>query len=157
MKTKQIKEDDTAASVTRKPETISASRCISSDCNATNICIWKNTTPISGLKFPQQQVEATRTKRNTIDHEKIAAFLETLSYPLYFLGFETFNSAIPLYDGVKPYQHLPFQYSLHYQKKKGGKVYHTEFLAQPGSDPRKPLLEKLLKQQFPDKRIISNN
>jgi hypothetical protein len=92
----------------------------------------------------RQQALATINKQNTIDKKKIRKFLETLSYPLYFLDFETFMSAIPLYDGVKPYQNVPFQYSLHYQNKKGSKLYHTEFLAEPVMDPRKPLLEKIL-------------
>ena len=81
----------------------------------------------------------------TGDKKKIGDFLETISYPLYFLDFETFKSAVPLYDGIRPYQHVPFQYSLHYRKTKGGELCHTEFLADPGTDPRKPLLEKLLK------------
>lgn len=92
-----------------------------------------------------QQVVATLKKQNTIDRKKIGDFLETISYPLYFLDFETFTSAVPLYDGIRPYQHVPFQYSLHYRKTKGGELCHTEFLADPGTDPRKPLLDKLLK------------
>ncbi len=108
-------------------------------------------------KKQRQQVEATIKKQNTIDKKKIREFLQTLSYPLYFLDFETFTSAIPLYDGVKPYQHLPFQYSLHYQKKKGGKLFHTEFLAKPGIDPRKPLLENLLTDIPEDVCILTYN
>jgi hypothetical protein len=95
-------------------------------------------------KKQRQQVVATLKKQNVVDKKKIREFLKTLSYPLYFLDFETFMSAIPLYDGVKPYQQIPFQYSLHYQKNKGGKLYHTEFLAKPLIDPRRPLLEKML-------------
>jgi hypothetical protein len=104
-----------------------------------------------------QQVQATLKQRNTIDRDRIEAFLGTLSYPLYFLDFETFMSAIPLYDGVKPYQHLPFQYSLHYQKKKGGRLYHSEFLAEPGIDPRRPLLERLLADVPEDVCILTYN
>ncbi|HPN86733.1 MAG TPA: DUF2779 domain-containing protein [Smithella sp.] len=104
-----------------------------------------------------QQVVATLKKQNTIDKKKIGDFLETISYPLYFLDFETFTSAVPLYDGIKPYQHVPFQYSLHYQKTKGGELYHTEFLAEPGTDPRKPLLERLLKDIPEDVCILAYN
>ena len=108
-------------------------------------------------KKQRQQVEATVKMKNTIDKEKIGEFFQTLSYPLYFLDFETFMSAIPLYDDVKPYQKLPFQYSLHYQKKKGGKLYHTEFLAEPGIDPRKPLLEQLMDDIPEDVCILTYN
>ncbi|MFZ4440083.1 MAG: DUF2779 domain-containing protein [Syntrophales bacterium] len=104
-----------------------------------------------------QQVVATVKKQNAIDKKKIREFLKTLSYPLYFFDFETFMSAIPLYDGVKPYQNVPFQYSLHYQKKTGGKLHHTEFLAKPGIDPRKPLLCKLLADIPEDVCILTYN
>ena len=104
-----------------------------------------------------QQVEATLKKQNTIDKKKIREFFQTLSYPLYFLDFETFSSAIPLYDSVKPYQQVPFQYSLHYQKKKGGKLFHTEFLANPRIDPRMPLLENLLNDIPEDVCILTYN
>jgi len=114
--------------------------------------------PIDILNAKQrQQVLATIKKQNTIDPKKIRKFLETLSYPLYFLDFETFMNAIPLYDGVKPYQNVPFQYSLHYQNKKGGKLYHKEFLVQPRMDPRKPLLEKLLADIPEDVCILTYN
>jgi len=108
-------------------------------------------------KKQRQQVVATMKKQNAIDKKKIRAFLKTLSYPLYFLDFETFMSAIPLYDGTKPYQNVPFQYSLHYQKKKGCKLYHTEFLAEPGIDPRKPLLERMLAEIPEDVCILTYN
>jgi hypothetical protein len=108
-------------------------------------------------KKQRQQVEATVKMKNTIDKKKIGEFFQTLSYPLYFLDFETFMSAIPLYDDVNPYQKLPFQYSLHYQKKKGGKLYHTEFLAEPGIDPRKPLLEQLMDDIPEDVCILTYN
>ena len=101
--------------------------------------------PLDCLNKKQcQQVVATIKKQDAVDGKKVREFLKTLSYPLYFLDFETFMSAIPPYDGVRPYQNVPFQYSLHCQKKKGGKLYHKEFLAKPGIDPRKPLLDRLL-------------
>ena len=108
-------------------------------------------------KKQRQQVVATMRKQNAIDKKKITEFLKALSYPLYFLDFETFMSAIPLYDGVKPYQQVPFQYSLHYQNKKDGKLYHSEFLAKPGIDPRKPLLEKMLTEIPDDVCILTYN
>lgn len=93
----------------------------------------------------RQQVEATINESTSIDHEAVKAFLATLSYPLYFLDFETFMSAIPPYDGTRPYQQIPFQYSLHWQDKKEGDLCHREFLAEPCLDPREPLLERLVK------------
>ena len=68
------------------------------------------------LNFKQtRQVDFYLHDRGTyIDKDGIRAFLDTLSYPLYFLDFETMQSVIPQFDGTKPYQQVPFQYSLHY-------------------------------------------
>jgi hypothetical protein len=63
---------------------------------------------------------------------------------LFFLDFETTMPAIPLYEGTKPYQHLPFQYSLHYKKGRHSELQHFEFLADTHEDPRKAFLMSLL-------------
>lgn len=78
-----------------------------------------------------------------IDKEKIAEFLTTLSYPLYFLDFESVQPAVPKYAGTKPYTQVPFQYSLHYIESEGGLLKHKEFLAQAGTDPLRPIAEAL--------------
>lgn len=78
-----------------------------------------------------------------IDKERIEAFLSHLYYPLYFLDFESFQPAIPLYDDSHPFEQIAFQYSLHYIEHKGGDLKHTEFLAYPGQDPRRALAEQL--------------
>lgn len=114
--------------------------------------------PLDNLNSKQrQQVEASLKKKNHLDKSKVKAFLDTIWYPLYYLDFETFMSPIPQYDGLKPYQQTPFQYSLHFQKKKGGKLYHKEFLAEPGVDPRKPFLERLLTDIPEDACILAYN
>lgn len=69
--------------------------------------------------------------------------MKTISYPLYFLDFESFQPAIPLYDNSHPYEQIVFQYSLHYIEHEGGKLKHKEFLAYPGEDPRRKLAEQL--------------
>ena len=78
-----------------------------------------------------------------IDKDGIQRFLNTLSYPLYFLDFETMQLAIPQYPGTRPYQQIPFQYSLHYIEEPGGELKHREFLAESGKDPRRAIAESL--------------
>ena len=78
-----------------------------------------------------------------IHEDGIKEFLDTLTYPLYFLDFETFMPAIPLYDDSKPYEQIPFQYSLHYIESESGELKHKEYLAYPGLDPMRELAEKL--------------
>lgn len=92
----------------------------------------------------RQQAGAAAKKKVIVDRERLREFLAQLWYPLCFLDFETFQSPVPPYDGLRPYQQVPFQYSLHYQKKRNGKLYHREFLAAPATDPRKEFLERLL-------------
>ena len=79
----------------------------------------------------------------TIKVDAVKAFLSHLSYPLYFLDFESFQPAIPPYDDCKPFMQIPFQYSLHYIEREGGELKHKEFLAYPGADPRRALAERL--------------
>jgi Domain of unknown function(DUF2779) len=101
--------------------------------------------PLELLKGKQlQQVEATRGKKTIVNKEKLRKFLDGLWYPLYFLDFETFEVIIPEHDGLHPFQQVPFQYSLHSQKRAGGRLYHTEYLAKPGIDPRKEIVGRLL-------------
>ena len=83
-------------------------------------------------------------KKDYIDKHNIKMYLKTLSYPLYFLDFETYQMPIPIYDHLHPYEKIPFQYSLHYYEKEGEELKHTEYLGIPGSDPRRELAEQLV-------------
>ena len=95
-------------------------------------------------KNQRHQVEATLNQQDTIDPQAVTAFLDTLWYPLYHLYFETFNVAIPKFDGTRPYQQVPFQFSLHVQQEAGAEPEHYEYLAAPDVDPRRELIEQLL-------------
>ncbi len=99
--------------------------------------------PITNEKQLRQIEFALEDKGTYIDKTEIAVFLQSLSYPLYFLDFETMQPVIPEYIGTKPYAQIPFQYSLHYIEKEGGEFKHKEFLAESGTDPRRALAEQL--------------
>jgi hypothetical protein len=89
------------------------------------------------------QVEALRGRKPHIDRKGIKEFLGQLNYPLYYLDFETMATAIPLFDDVRPYQQVPFQFSLHIVEKSGGKPGHEGFLAYGKTDPRPEILKRL--------------
>ncbi|MBA3679294.1 DUF2779 domain-containing protein [Candidatus Saccharibacteria bacterium] len=89
------------------------------------------------------QVEATKLGEPIVCPEKVGAFIESLEYPLYFLDYETLSSVVPSFDGLKPYQQLPFQYSLHIIEKPGAELTHSEFLHTLDSDPLPSLLKQL--------------
>lgn len=63
-----------------------------------------------------------------INKFEIKKQIDELEYPLYFLDYETLPSAVPIYDGCRPYQQVPFQYSLHVQECMGADLEHYEFL-----------------------------
>lgn len=108
-------------------------------------------------KAQHQQVSATIEQRDSLDQEKLKNFLDEIWYPICFLDFETFMSAVPLFDNSRPYQQIPFQYSLHIMDKPGANLQHYEFLAQPGQDPRSELLDTLLKIIPKDACILAWN
>ncbi len=66
-----------------------------------------------------------------------------LEYPLTFLDFETFNPALPYYSGTRPYQVIPFQWSMHIQHPDGS-LEHREFLHEGTDDPRLAFINSLI-------------
>jgi len=108
---------------------------------------------LTGHQYIQKKVE--KEGKAHIDKEAIAEFLENLEYPIHYLDFETFNTGIPLFSGLKPYQQVVFQYSLHVQSKDSLK--HYSFLSSDGSDPRKKFLESLKKHIGPKGSVLVYN
>ena len=102
--------------------------------------------PPDALPWRQQlQVAGTLEKKDKIDIAAIKKFLATVRYPLCFLDFETtYMTPVPLYDGTRPYQQVPFQFSAHVLDHEGGELQHHEFLAPADTDPRKQFIESLL-------------
>lgn len=85
-------------------------------------------------------------ERSKCDKKAVRKWLETLEYPLYYLDYETVQMAVPCFEGTKPYQQIPFQFSLHVQKELGGEVTHTGYLHKEISDPRRAFAESLVKK-----------
>ncbi|EKQ67412.1 protein of unknown function DUF2779,protein of unknown function DUF83 [Leptolyngbyaceae cyanobacterium JSC-12] len=79
-----------------------------------------------------------------LDEAAIAASLAELVYPIHFFDFEAQNPAIPRFNGLKPYEQFPFQYSCHILYP-NGHVEHREYLHTATSDPRPPLIAALTK------------
>jgi hypothetical protein len=89
------------------------------------------------------QKKCAKSGETHVNKEGIKKFLEGLQYPLYYFDFETFNTAVPLYEKTKPYQQIPFQFSLHVDD--GKKVKHFEFLHDSQEDPREKILLEMKK------------
>ena len=69
--------------------------------------------------------------------------LSTLRYPICYMDFETIFPALPRFAGMRPYDHVPFQWSVHRQELTGAPIKRYDFLAEATSDPRVPFLESL--------------
>lgn len=73
----------------------------------------------------------------------LARALAEARWPLHHLDFEAWQPALPPYPGMRPFQAIPFQFSLHVEQADGPLVHH-EYLHEESSDPRRPLAEALL-------------
>ena len=104
----------------------------------------------------QMQIKAQINGEEFIDKAGIREFLDTLSYPLYHLDFETFQQAVPEFIGLRPYEQIPFQFSIHKDDGKGN-LEHFEFLAEAGSDPRYELALNLIKFIPQDACVLAYN
>lgn len=87
--------------------------------------------------------EAVRTGRPWRSSE-LDEHLNTVEWPLYYLDFEAFQPALPRFVGTKPYQAIPFQFSLHLQTGPDDPIEHHEYLHTDNTDPRPALIEHLL-------------
>jgi len=106
----------------------------------------------------QLEVACYLSKSDFIDKPAIKDFLDKISYPLYHIDFETLQPSIPLFDNSRPYQQIPFQFSVHVQAAKDAEPVHYEFLANAdGSDPRAEFISKLLSIiQLPGTILVYN-
>ena len=104
----------------------------------------------------QIQIRSELSQEQIIDKDAIKEFLDTLSYPLYHLDFETFQQAVPEFVGLRPYEQIPFQFSIHKEDGKGN-LEHFEFLAEVGADPRYELALNLIKFIPQDACVLAYN
>ncbi len=99
--------------------------------NSTQVMVQENT--LAGTTYFDAKGAAAELARETVD-----------GAPHYFLDFETSNSAIPIWKGTRPFQQVPFQFSLHTMHPDGTLDQET-FLDLSGNDPRRDFAEALVK------------
>ncbi len=104
----------------------------------------------------KQAVENFKSKPTYIDKNSIETFLQNLTYPIYHLDFESYQQAIPQYKGLKPFEQIPFQYSLHIEYA-DGTLEHKEYLSQDGVDSRYELAQKLCDDIPNDVTVLAYN
>ncbi len=90
-----------------------------------------------------------RVKRHTLDGTAYfdaagaAADLAAHSLPACFIDFETIAFAVPAWRGTRPFQMIPFQFSVH-RIDAGGEITHQAFLDLSGEDPSRAFAEALI-------------
>ena len=90
-------------------------------------------------------IEAFLNNVDIVRPEILRQFLDILTWPLYFLDYESIQPAVPMFDNSRPYQQICFQFSLHVQRTPGGPLEHYEYLhADAGTDPRPGLIRRLI-------------
>ena len=87
-------------------------------------------------------------------NDDLVSALSEIQFPAAFLDFETVNPAIPLYVGTRPYQPIPFQWSLHTMDL-AGMVDHQSFLNDDSADPRERVAISLLEALPPEGSIVT--
>lgn len=105
----------------------------------------------------RRQVEAAKQGTPIIQANRIRDFLSSFTYPLYFFDYETFMELIPPFDGLRPYQQFPFQYSIHVVAKPGDEPEHREYLHEANTHPGEPLLKQLRQDIGPTGTLIAWN
>jgi hypothetical protein len=96
------------------------------------------------LNDRQRRVKThTLTGNPYFDAKGAAASLADYELPAYFMDFETIQLAVPIWKGTRPYQQIPFQFSVH-KLSSGTKVDHVPYLDLSGNDPSRALAEALI-------------
>src|SRR3989339_1064803 len=98
-----------------------------------------NMAELGDIKLPGTKAEPTLL----VDKETIKSELDSLQYPLYFLDYETFFPAVPLFDGYRPYQQMVFQYSVHVVHQPNAEPEHYEYLTEEMIDPAQGIAASL--------------
>lgn len=89
------------------------------------------------------QVQAAKSGETIIKRDEIIKKMDEWKYPLHFLDYETFAYAIPQFDGIRPFQQMCFQYSLHTIDRPGAELRHSEYLSRGNDNPPRCVAEHL--------------
>jgi hypothetical protein len=112
---------------------------------AKNAIIEMGDVPDELLNETQRRVKNSTLKGEVyFDQTRSSKILKQYDYPYYYLDFETINLAVPKWKGIRAYQQVPFQFSLHSCKHPLEDEEHIEFLDLSGNDPSLPFAEALI-------------
>ena len=94
-------------------------------------------------EIQRNQVTAYQRQKPFIDKPAIKEILDSLKFPLYFLDYEAYAPAVPMFDGYGPYKRIPFQFSLHILQSPEATLDHVEYLHNELTDPTEKVAKLL--------------
>ncbi len=103
----------------------------------------------------RNQVTAHQRQKPATDVNAIKEILDKLKYPLYFLDYEAYAPAIPMFNGYGPYKRVPFQFSLHILKSPESEPEHVDFLHEELTDPTEKVAKLLSEYILPNGSVIA--
>ena len=104
------------------------------------------------LKNQHRNIFLQKQKASALLKEKLNAFLSEISTQFTTLTMKR-HKALPPWDGTRPYQQVPFQYSLHILREPNSELEHHEYLHRDASNPM-PSLIASLKENVSDEGSI---
>ena len=95
------------------------------------------------LTAPQRIVARAVRQRRALVHGDLPGALARLAPPVRHLDFETFAPALPRFAGTRPFDAVPFLFSVHTERD-GAPPVHVDYLHERDDDPRPELAERLI-------------
>jgi len=102
----------------------------------------------------RNQVDSAQSKKIIFNNSEMIPFFRDIKYPISFLDYETCISAVPRFIGYKPYNQIPFQFSLHILENLESELEHFEFLYINSDNPDLEFIKELKKCLPPKGSII---
>jgi predicted RecB family nuclease len=109
-----------------------------------------------GTRLPevaQRQVRALKAGKLIVE-PGLGLALQPFESPLGFLDFETVSRAVPVWNGLAPWQQSCAQFSYH-EERPDGTHHHVGWLAEGPGDPRRELAEAMIAATAGAKRIVT--
>ena len=98
----------------------------------------------------RREIQITKIKTNDttphIEVDGLKSVLDSFTYPLHFIDFETSAMPLPWYEGLKPYEGVAFQFSHHMMHEDGSIEHKSQYLNfKPGEFPNFEFVRELKK------------
>ena len=95
------------------------------------------------LSSPQRIVHRAVLEDRPLVDDGLTDALAGIVPPVHYLDFETFAPAIPRFAGTRPYDAVPFLFSVHTEHD-GSALGHSDYLHEHDDDPRPKLARRLI-------------